>query len=133
MSDSEQEQGKESRAPETKRFWIRVSLVILFILGVGNIFLQIFIIPKFEQIYKDALPGMQLPPLTEFIITARFALAIIDLGWPILGSFLVRLQKPYAILWINIGIIWTFLQIIITTIALFKPMISIETGISDRP
>src|ERR1700727_1254735 len=99
MSDSEQEQGKESRAPETKRFWIRVSLVILFILGVGNIFLQIFIIPKFEQIYKDALPGMQLPPLTEFIITARFALAIIDLGWPILGSFLVRLQIPFALPW----------------------------------
>ena len=80
-------------------------------------------VPKFEQIYKDALAGSgPLPPLTQFIITARIALAIIDLGWPILGTLLIRLQKPYAILWINIGILWTFLQFVITVIALVKPL-----------
>jgi hypothetical protein len=133
MSDPNQEQGKGPRSTEAKRFWSGVSLVILFIFSALSIFLQVFIIPKFVQIYQDALPGVHLPPLTEFIITTRSAFAIIGLGWPILGSFLVRLQKPYAILWINIGILWIFLQMGITIIALFKPMIGIETGISDHP
>ncbi len=59
------------------------------------------------------------------------ALAISTLGWPILCAILVRLQKSYAILWINIGIVWTFLQTGITVIAIFMPMDSITTGMSD--
>lgn len=125
MSDPTPEQRRGPRSTETKRFWIKFSLVSLIIISVANIYLLLFMIPKFEQIYKDALPGRQLPPLTEFIITARFALMIIALGWPILGTLLLRLQKPYAILWINIGIIWTFLQFGISFVALFMPMIGI--------
>jgi hypothetical protein len=83
---------------------------------------MLFIVPSFEQIFADALPGKPLPPVTVFIIAARFALAMIDLGWPVLGTVLIRQQKRYAILWINIGIVWTLLQIGITVIALFMPM-----------
>jgi hypothetical protein len=133
MSDSGQKQEKGARSTETKRFWIKVSLVILFLFSALNVLLQLFIIPKFVQIFADALPGMPLPGITQFIITARIAFVFVALGWPILGTTLVRRQKPYAILWINIGIVWTFLQIGITIIALFKPMIGIETGISDHP
>src|SRR5580692_4918022 len=116
MSEPDPEQGKGARSTKTKRFWLGTSLVVLFVFGAGNIFLQLFIIPKFQQIYADALPGKQLPTITEFILTARMVLLFIAMGWPIAGALLVKLQKPYAILWINLGIIWTILQIGITVI-----------------
>lgn len=131
MSEPTQEQGKESRSTETKQFWIKVSLVILFILSSGNIFLLLFIVPKFEQIFADALPGRPLPGITEFIFTARIAIALIDLSWPILGTILLRQQKSYAILWINLGIVWTFLQVGSTVIALFMPMVGIPPTMGE--
>jgi type II secretory pathway component PulF len=122
MSDPEQEQGEGSRSTKTKRFWIGVSLIILFLFSAANVFLLLFIVPKFEQIFADTLPGRPLPTVTEFIITGRIVIAIVTLGWPILGAILLRQRKSSAILWINIGIVWTFFQIGITTIALFIPM-----------
>jgi hypothetical protein len=116
---------------ERKQFWIKVSLVILFFFSAANVFLMLFIVPKFEQIYADALPGKILPPLTQFIITTRIAIAFIDLCWPVLGTFLIKQKKPSAILWINLGLIVTFLQVGITVIALFKPMVGIITGESN--
>lgn len=121
----------ESDREQRKRFWIKVNLVILLLSSALNIFMLFFIVPKFEQIYADALPGRILPSITEFIITARIALAVINLSWPILGAILIQRQKPYAILWINVGIIWSFLQIGITTIALFMPMVGDITGMSN--
>jgi hypothetical protein len=133
MSDSEQEQGKESRSTETKRFWIVASRVYLFGFSAVNIFLLLVVSPKFEQIFQDSLPGKPLPTVTEFILTARMALVFIALGWPILGALLIRQQKPSAILWINVGIVWTFLQFAITVIALFVPFFMPAGGMSDMP
>jgi hypothetical protein len=119
---------------ERRQFWIKVSLAILFLFCAANIFLMLFIVPKFEQIYKDALAGSgPLPPLTAFIIHARSAIALIDLVWPILGSVLIWQKKPYAILWINLGIIGLFLQVGITVVALFTPMVGYHGGMSDQP
>ena len=122
MSDPHQELSKGSRSAETKQFWIWVSLVTLFLSSSVNIYLLLFVVPKFEWIFAEALPGMPLPPVTVFIIAARIGLAVIALGWPIIGSVLVNQQKTYAILWINIGLIWTFLEIGTVVIALFMPM-----------
>ena len=106
-------------------------MIILMLFGAANVFLMLFIVPKFEQIYADALPGQHLPPITVFVITARMVLAIIAVGWPILSAVLVQQQKRSAILWINIGIVWFFLQTGVTTIALFLPMFSPAGGMSD--
>jgi len=43
-------------------------LVVLVIAGLILTFLLIFIVPKFQQIYKDALPGKELPGITLFVI-----------------------------------------------------------------
>jgi hypothetical protein len=122
MSDPKPEEGKESRLTKRNRILIGVSLVTLFLFAVVDIFLLLLVVPKFEQIFQDALPGRPLPPVTEFILSARIALVFIALGWPIIGTLLVRLQKRYAILWINVGTVWTVLQIGITVIALYMPM-----------
>ena len=56
-------EGLMSAAPETGRAWPIVSLVVLVALGGINVFLALFIVPKFEQIFQDALPGQRLPGL----------------------------------------------------------------------
>ena len=43
-------------------------LVVLVIAGLILTFLLIFIVPKFQQIFKDALPGKPLPEITLFVI-----------------------------------------------------------------
>lgn len=43
-------------------------IIVLVIAGLILTFLLIFIVPKFEQIFKDALPGVPLPDITLFVI-----------------------------------------------------------------
>ena len=124
MSDPQQQQPKESHITKPNGFWTGFSLGTLVVFSALDIFLLLFIVPKFEQIFADALPGKPLPTVTEFIITARIALVMIALGWPILGALLVKLQKRHAILWINVGTIWTIFQIVSAVIALYMPMAS---------
>ena len=43
-------------------------LVVLCIAGVMTSGLLIFIVPKFQAIFADALPGQQLPGITLFVV-----------------------------------------------------------------
>ena len=43
-------------------------IVVLVIAGLILTFLLIFIVPKFQQIFADALPGQPLPSVTLFVI-----------------------------------------------------------------
>ncbi len=43
-------------------------IVVLCIAMVILSFLLIFIVPKFQQIFNDALPGQELPGITQFVI-----------------------------------------------------------------
>jgi type IV pilus assembly protein PilC len=43
-------------------------IVVLVIAGLILTFLLIFIVPKFQQIFQDALPGKPLPGVTLFVI-----------------------------------------------------------------
>jgi type IV pilus assembly protein PilC len=45
--------------------------VIVLVIAIAIMaFLLVFIVPKFEQIFKDMLGGKPLPPLTQFVIAA---------------------------------------------------------------
>ena len=45
-------------------------VIVLFIAVAIMGFLLVFIVPKFEQIFKDMLGGKPLPALTEFVVSA---------------------------------------------------------------
>ena len=45
-------------------------VIVLFIAVAIMGFLLVFIVPKFEQIFKDMLNGKPLPALTEFVVSA---------------------------------------------------------------
>ena len=45
--------------------------VVVLVMALGILsFLLIKIVPKFTEIFKDLLGGQQLPPLTQFVVTA---------------------------------------------------------------
>jgi hypothetical protein len=120
-----------SRPVGTRRISVTVSLVALVLFGVTTIFLLLSVVPKFEQIFADALPGKPLPGVTKFIITDRIGLVFVALGWPILCIVLQRWRKSNGVLWINIGIVLFIFGIAITVLALFLPMVGIDVGLSN--
>jgi len=79
MNEPELEQKISSRSNEPSRFWMKVCLIILFVFSAANIFLPLFIVPKFAQIFADALPGKPLPFVTEVIISAPILWALVAL------------------------------------------------------
>ena len=121
-------EGVMSAATETGRAWPIVSLVVLVALGGINVFLALFIVPKFEQIFQDALPGQRLPGLTEFIMEDQIPLALLAVVWPVGGIVAVWRRYRAAIWIVGIGCVFFFFLIGVTITALFQPMIAIDGG-----
>jgi type IV pilus assembly protein PilC len=59
-------------------------VVVLVIAAAILTFLLIFIVPKFQQIFQDALPGKPLPAITVFVITCSHLL--IDQWYLVIGT-----------------------------------------------
>ena len=62
-------------------------LVVLVIAGLILTFLLIFIVPKFQQIFIDALPGKPLPAVTVFVITCSHLL--VEQWYFVLGAIVL--------------------------------------------
>jgi hypothetical protein len=120
-----------SAAPETSRAWPIVSLVILVILGAINLFVLFFFVPDFEQMYHYTLHGRQLPGITLFIMAARIPLAFIALAWSISGIVTVWKRHRAAIWIVNLGLLFFFALVWVTTVALLMPRVVFIAGMSD--
>ena len=108
-----------------------ILLLFVSLIGVG----QFFTIKKFQQLYADALPGKPLPLLTEWIISAPFLVVCLACLWPVLGFIAVLVPKRIsttALIMVGL-LILAFLQIIMIGIALYMPMVSLVTGMSESP
>lgn len=72
---------------------VAVMTVAVVILGV----LMIFVVPKFKEIFKDMLPGSQLPAFTRFVLGVSDAIAnnfiITAIGTAVVVFSLVALVK----------------------------------------
>ena len=111
-------------------FWTGFSLGILHVFSLANIFLLVFVVPKFGQIYADALPGKPLPVATSMILDGHLVILILNLAWMIFCIVLARSQSRRANLCTNLGTVWNILQAGITVIALYMPMVGDLTGMS---
>ncbi len=67
-------------------------IIVLVIAFVIMAFLLVFIVPKFEQIFKDMLNGKPLPALTEFVIAAS---RIVKDNFLILGACIAVFVVAY--------------------------------------
>jgi type II secretory pathway component PulF len=101
-------------------------------LSSANVFLMLFIVPKFQGIYADALPGKPLPAATEFIISGHTLIAAANFLILIVCLALMARKWRYAALLTDLSSVANFLQVAVTVIALFMPMVGITTGMADR-
>ena len=130
MSESSAEMRKVVR----EEFWRVGNVVGWFVLAgicASDCFVWIFVVPKFAQIFMDALPGKPLPLATLMFIGHHFLFALVALAWPIVGAVLLRKRNYYASYWIIGGIVLFILLAGLTIIAMFMPMIGLVNGMAD--
>ena len=108
-----------------------LGLFMLAATCIGDCFIWVFIVPKFAQIFRDALPGKPLPGVTLLFIRHHFLFVLLALAWPIVGVILHRTQNRYASRWIIGGIGLFILLTALTIFAMFTPMVAINEGMSD--
>jgi type II secretory pathway component PulF len=111
-----------------------LGLITLLGLSAIHVFMFLIVVPKFERIYQEALPGMPLPGLTGFVIGGRFVLALIALVWLVAGV-VAAWQRSRAATWIiRLGYVYFFPMIGVTVLALFMPFCGVSvTGMSNEP
>jgi len=108
------------------------ALVILFMFSLINV-ADTFSISYFRQVYQDALPGRPLPPITNFILGSQSLVTCLALVWPVLGLAAIFIPKKISttIFFLTLLLFLVLFQIALNWLALFMPMISLVTGMSN--
>jgi type IV pilus assembly protein PilC len=100
-------------------------IVVLVIAAAILTFLLIFIVPKFQQIFQDALPGKPLPAITLFVIGCSHIL--VDQWYLVVGTIVLCVVGYKALSSTPAGIV--FLDRIALKIPVFGDLTS-KTAIS---
>ena len=100
-------------------------LVVLVIAAAILTFLLIFIVPKFQQIFQDALPGKPLPTITLFVIGCSHLL--VDRWYIVVGTIVLCVFGYKALASMPAGIV--FLDRLALKIPVFGDLTS-KTSIS---
>lgn len=128
MSGAETDPKTTLRAVRKRQWWIASMVLVLFLFCAPNILIPLLVIPQYDHIYRDVLPGQPLPALTQWILSIRQPLMIAGAVWPLLGLLLVWRLKLASMLWLNFPFILSFTQILLTLYALFQPMLGVITS-----
>lgn len=111
--------------------WLLEALLLLA--SIPNFFVTLSI-PRYRQIFADALPGKPLPLLTEILINHPFLFLLLTMALPIAGVVVISRSKRIR----NWTIAGTLLilavgaQLALTQFAMFAPMTDLFTGMSDQ-
>jgi type IV pilus assembly protein PilC len=100
-------------------------VVVLVIAALILTFLLIFIVPRFQQIFQDALPGKPLPDITVFVINCSHLL--VDQWYLVIGGILLAVVGYKALSSTPAGIV--FLDRLALKIPVFGDLTS-KTSIS---
>jgi len=110
-------------SPPANRFWNNPCLIFLCLAGGFSAFLSLLIVPKFEQIFRDALgPDYPLPGITLFVLHARIPLTLVGVAWPAAGIGASWRRSRAAVWIVLLGDIFFFVLIGGTILALLGPI-----------
>jgi len=90
--------------------------------SILNLYLAFHVIPKFADIFPDMLGNRPLPFVTTLVLHGRWVFVALAVFWPVAALREVR-RRPA---WFLIGLFAiTFIEVSVTVIALFLPLIGI--------
>ena len=120
MSDLADSSHKDPTA--NRRFsgsWVLAWVVV--IVSIPNLWVALFVIPRFAAIYRDMLPNKPLGSLTAAVLQSRWGLAALACLWPLAALLVSRRYAAAKVSGALLGL--TVAQICFTTVALFLPLI----------
>jgi len=86
-----------------------------------QLFLALFVVPRFAAIFQDMLGNRPLPSSTSIVIDYRWLFAVLACVWLLVALFVVR-QRVSGLYPSAIMVVMLF-QIFFTVIALFIPLL----------
>jgi hypothetical protein len=106
----------------------------LVVLSVPNLCVSLSI-SKFQEIFQDALPGKPLPLLTLSIIHHPLLHHIVVLLLPMAGIIVLAQKRRIRTCTIVTAVLVCVIgaQLFLTWLALFLPIVGLETGMSNGP
>ncbi len=107
---------------------------MLALLGGACLVPPLYLVPGFERIYEDALPGQCLPAITVVAVNARALGVAFAILWPLAGVTAASRQSRHTMLVINLGYLFLLALIGVWVFALFVPISGgLVTGVSETP
>lgn len=106
--------------------WVLAALLVLFC--ACDFYLHTVAILKFQHIYEDALPGVDLPQITSYYLNFRALNAVLDIFWLAGGLYTL---KNFRREWLFVFFTAMFIQMGVTFIALAMPMVGLNGGVSN--
>ncbi|MGB8353352.1 MAG: hypothetical protein WCD79_05655 [Chthoniobacteraceae bacterium] len=101
-------------------------LIILVGISAMNIFEAVVLIPELKHFFDDMLHAGNVPALTAMLIGCRLALTVLSIALLGAGFIVCLFSSPErALTKLCVLIVAAFIQIAITTIALFVPLLAI--------
>lgn len=119
---------------ESRSYWPIISLVMLILLGLINLYALLFYAPRSRDMYHDIFPGVALPKMTRFMLAAHWPLALGVLAWVSAAIVGVKRRHPLAIYVVGIGqfLFLVFLAILAYAL-IYLPASSVANGSMGEP
>jgi len=107
-----------------------VYLAVLATLTFINLIVLLQGVPKFRQIFEDALPGKPLPELTLVVLQDYLPLALLDVSLLLVPIICAVFRDDSTTLAAGFGVVWNLLQGGLVIFALMLPMVGTTTGMT---
>lgn len=122
------------KASSESSYWPIISLAMLILLGLLNLFVLLFYSARLNDTYHDIFPGAALPKMTEILFAARLPLAFVILAWVAAAIIGVKRRRPSAIYVVTIGFFLFLVFLAILAYALiYLPTNSVVNGSMGEP
>jgi hypothetical protein len=114
-------QSVEKSRPGPRGIGFLIDAGIVILLGLSQVFLGVFIIPRFSAIFREMHGNYPLPAWTVVVLHYRWALVVMGCVCSLAAVFVVQRRAPT--LYLIAILVLQLVQIAFITIALFQPLI----------
>ena len=131
MSETSDVEAAADAPTPRQRLRTRMAVSALIVAALINLYLPLFIIPRFAEIFRDMLGDRPLPAVTTLVVDGKWAFVALACVWLAVAICAVRNRRVQRHVVATCGMI--VLQVLFILFALMVPLIKIIHQLSgDR-